>query len=297
MNTSKELNLVVCSAMIAPARLLFFYKLRTWLDQVVKVVVHTFAVDESKYPINPEAPNGYWYCAGDFCDIDEAGVHQHLSSADLNFAKCLVSPDIQDDHPDREKLVISGEYGVHYVCHNITNRVLYATEKCETLIDLDIKTTGYEIVVKSVLGIYGQNKVEWERRKQKCSGSDELCDPKGKNNDLNSRPDRTRDEEIKRIHLRAAGGNTEKASNITHALSATDNDFFSTTERLLQEYEAGVINMDGYNMKMLSACSLLFSESIRIVGRPMASKIYPECNIDLEATKIEPAAENKFLAM
>lgn len=283
--------------MVAPARAFFFYKLRTWLDQVVKIVVHTFAVEESKLPLNPEAPNGYWYCAGDFCGIDEAGVYQHLSSADLDFAKCLVSPDIKDDHPEREKLVISGQYGIHYVCHNITNRVLYATENSETLIDLDIKTTGYEVVVKSALGVYGQNKVEWERRKQECAGSNESCNSSGRNIDLYNRPNRTRDEEIYRIHLRAAGGDAKTAANITYALSETDRYFCYTTERLLAEYEVGSIDINSYNIEMLNACSLLFSETTRIVGRSMASKIYPECDIDLRSTSIEATVENKLMVI
>ena len=302
MDSSKELNLVVCSAMVAPARRLVFYKLRTWLDQVVRIVVHTFAVEESKLPLNPEEPSGYWFCAGDFCDIDEAGVYQHLSNADLGFAKCLVSPDIKDNHPEREILVISGEYGVHYVCHNITNRILYATDKCETLIDLDIKTTGYEVVVKSVLGIYGQNRVEWENRKQRCAGESASNNPACKNIDLKNRPNRTRDEEIHRIHLRAARGNTAKAENITHALNETDNNFYASTGQLFEQYDAKIIDLDGYNLGMVNACSLLFSETIRIVGRSVAIEIYPECNIDLTAIKVEPevegiVVEDKFIAM
>lgn len=54
MNSSQELNLVVCSAMIKPVRVIFFYKLRTWLDQVADIVVHTFAVEESKLPVHGE---------------------------------------------------------------------------------------------------------------------------------------------------------------------------------------------------------------------------------------------------
>ena len=168
MSNEDNYELVVCSVMVAPARLLFFYKIRTWLDQIVKVVVHTFAVDASRIPINELNPSGYWYCAGDFCAVDEAGVYQHLGRADVELAKCLVIPDIKDDHPERAKLVIGGEYGVHYVCHNITNRILFSTPESETLIDLDLKTTGYEIVVKSALGVYGQNRIEWGLRQQKC---------------------------------------------------------------------------------------------------------------------------------
>ena len=74
---------------------------------MLNVVVHTFVVEESKIPLNPSKLNGYWYCAGDFCDIDEAGVNQSLTYANINYAKCLVAPDIKDNHHDREERVIS----------------------------------------------------------------------------------------------------------------------------------------------------------------------------------------------
>jgi hypothetical protein len=292
MNSSKELNLVVCSVMIAPARLLFFYKFRTWLDQVVKIVVHTFAVEESKLPLNRENPDGYWYCAGGFCDIDEAGVYQHLSYADLNFAKCLVSPNIRDDHPRREELVISGKYGVNYVCHNITNRILYATENCDTLIDLDIKTTGYEIVVKSALGVYGQNIDEWRKRKSNCEDNVSSCIPSHQEIDIHQRPNRTRYDEIERIHLRAAGGNVKKANNLTRALDETDKYFYLITKRLINEFDSGLIDEINFDKKMVNACAALFIETIRIVGHAMAEKIYPDCNMDLvfDPKLLEPAS-------
>lgn len=288
MESSKQMKLVVCSAMVKPARLLIFYKLRTWLDQVVHIVVHTFAVEESKLPLDSNDPDGYWYCAGDFCDIDEAGVYQHLISADIDFAKCLVAPNIKDDHPNHSELVIAGEFGVHYVCHNITNRVLYATENCHTLIDLDIKTTGYEIVVKSPLGIYGQNKVEWERRKLLCSDKNTSCLTDATNNKL----DRTREEEINNIHLRAVGGNFEKAQNLTDLLDEIDSIFYSTTESLISQFDSRMIDEDSFHSEMLNASAKLFSETISTVGRQMTQRIYPGCNIGLEV-RAEPIVEDK----
>ncbi len=292
MKDSKQTELVVCSAIIKPARALIFYKLRTWLDQVVRIVVHTFAAEESKIPIDPESPEGYWYCAGDFCNIDEAGVYQHLIPIKIDFAKCLVSPNIKDDHPNREELVISGEYGIHYVCHNITNRVLYATGGCKTLIDLDIKTTGYEVVVKSVLGVYGQNKVEWERRKSECIDGINACNDDSESVDINNMRDRTRDDEIYRIHLRAMGGNAEKAQNLTDVLNSVDEQYYSISESLVSQFEQGTINESVFHIKMSNACAELFGETIKTVGRNTTQKIYPDCNIDVEI-KLEPTVIEK----
>ena len=158
------------------------------------------------------------------------------------------------------------------------------------------------MVVKSVLGVYGQNKVEWEHRKRRCAGESESSNRACKNIDLANRPNRTRDEEIRRIHLRAAGGNAVNCNNITDALTATDNNFYQVTEKLVGQYDAGLIGSDSYAIGMVNACSILFSETIRIVGPSIASKIYPGCNIHLKPTKVELVTEeavikNKIMTM
>lgn len=289
MEHSNSSQLVVCSVMVAPARKLVLYKLRTWLDQIVKIVVHTFVVDESKVPLNPENPDGYWYCAGNFCNIDEAGVYQHLSRANIDYAKCLVAPNIKDEHPDREKLVISGQYGVHYVCHNITNRVLYSTENRNTLVDLDIMITGYEVVVKSVLGVYGQNKLEWERRKEKCTGRVKIIDSKKVEAPKTGAIEKAREEEIRKIHLKASGGDAAKAERLTYALQDIDHKFYLQTQDIVSEFDRKNINFDEYNSHMVRACATLFSETIREVGHDIAARVYPGCIIELEI-------ENEFKA-
>lgn len=279
MKSPIQTNLVVCSAIIKPIRLMIFYRIAVWINLIVKIPVHTFAVEESEIPLDPENPKGYWYCAGDFCNIDEAGVFQDLIQIDMDFAKCLVSPNIKDDDPCREQNVISGEYGVHYVCHNITNRILYATKDKSTLIDLDIQTTGYPVVVKSALGIYGQNRVEWRRRKDncRCCGNQDSDSKIGKN----KKTDRTRDEEILRIHLRAADGNRRTADNLTDALNSVDNEFYLLTKHLINQFNRGSINRESFKSGMVTACGVLFSKTINIVGREMTQKIYPDCNIDI----------------
>lgn len=285
MVNSSLSQLVICSVVVAPARRLVFYRFRTWLDQVVRIVVHTFAVEESKVPLDPENPDGYWYCAGDFCNVDEAGVSQHLSDADINYAKCLVAPNIKDDHPARDSMVITGQYGIHYVCHNITNRVLFSTANKDTIIDLDIATTGYELVVKSVLGIYGQNKVEWERRKEECSGSFCLSDGRRIAAPSTGGAEKSREDEIRKIHLRAAGGDRAKSERLTFALKDIDQKFYLRTQEIVNEFDGNIIDYDKAMSHMVRACANLFSDTIRQVGRDMASRIYPDCIIELE---VEP---------
>lgn len=273
----KSSHLVACSAMIAPARRLVFYRFRTWIDQIVRIAVHTFVVDESKVPLNPEKVEGYWYCAGGFCDIDESGVSQHIGSCDIEFAECLVAPNIKDDDPERPEKVIAGEYGIHYVCHNITNRVLYATDDRDTLIDIDIPVTGYEVVVKSALGIYGQNKVEWSRRRQGCIDGCYQSDPPPS---LALAPERTRDEEMHRIHLRAANGDIAKAQRLTVALKDIDNAYLLETDSLVKDFDRQVIDREVFHTSMVATTRRMFDRTIREVGLENTKKIYPHCELE-----------------
>lgn len=280
VNNSKKL--VLCSVMIKPVRILIKDAILTWFDQIVRVPVHTFVVEESKIPLNLAKLDGYWYCAGDFCDVDEAGVYQHIDEADIDFARCLVSPNIKDDDPRRPKLVIQGEYGVNYVCHNIANRVLFSTNSKQTLGDIEIPKTGYSAVVKSALGVYGQNKVEWERRKATCKyGS--YSEESGR---LHHSPDEgmaeERESEIDKIHLAACGGDQAKAENLSYALKDIDDRFYLSTNEAIEEYGNGRTDFKAFNRKMLNACSLLFSQTIETVGSKMTKEIYPKCNLDIE---------------
>lgn|GEM_PF-2864851 len=284
-------ELVVCSVMVAPARRLVFYKFRSWVDQLVRVAVHTFAVDSGKIPLDLEQPEGYWYCAGSFCDIDEAGVSQHICTADLDYAQCLVAPSIKDDDSERPEKVISGEYGVHYVCHNITNRILYATEKRETLVNLDIPITGYELVVKSALGIYGQNKFEWQKRRESCGGvaADGSVGAFGKMGPSENLEVRSRDEEIDLIHLRACRWDKAKAIKVSEALLETDEIFRQDTNQLIEEFDSGDFSIDEFNAKMISAANRLLGATIKTVGMEMAKNIFPDC-------ELEGAVESKLNA-
>jgi len=277
--------------MVAPARRLVFYRFRTWVDRIVKIAVHTFAVDADEVPLNFKDPKGYWYCAGSFCDVDDAGVSQHLISADLGLARCLVAPNIKDDDAERPQKVIAGEYGVHYVCHNITNRVLHSTAERNTLIDLDVPVTGYELVVKSVLGIYGQNKLEWQRRREACEGeprhgTDALVANGGA---AENREIRSRDDEIERIHLRAAGGDRSKARRLTEALKEIDTEYLHDTGYLVDEYNREAVPMDKFSDDMVDTTYRMFASTISLVGAEMTKKIYPNCEIEEEVEIVNEA--------
>ncbi len=289
MRDSESSQLVVCSIMVSPARKIIWYKFRSWVDQVVKIIVHTFVVDGAKIPLDQYEPDGYWYCAGEFCNIDEPGASQHISGANIEFAKCLVAPNIKDDHKERPKKVISGEYGVHYVCHNITNRVLYASDDNETLVDLDIPISGYEFVVKSALGIYGQNKHEWLTRCENCSSKIAVNNPSllaiKQNANISIK---SRKSEIAKIHLRASHGDQAKAKRLTGALNHIDSDYLDKTQNYIDSYDNNQIDLDSFNIKMVKATNELFSKTISEVGFQLAKKIYPGCKLETEEIVNEP---------
>jgi len=282
MDTSN--GLVLCSVMLKPVRQNILDSLITWLDIISIVPNHTFVVEEACVPLNKSNPSGYWYCAGDFCDIDEPGVHQYLDDADIKLARCLVTPSIKDDHELRPVLVIGGEYSVNYVCHNITNRILYATDGHKTLGDVDIPKNGYSVVIKSALGVYGQNKLEWKRRKENCSLSDDSVRTRKAKVDMWFND---QDLEIEKVHLSACRGDEEMASRLTDELASVDGEFLVRTKYAVESYEEEKVEFKTYTQLMVNACSFLFSETIKIVGRQKAQKIYSGCNIDIESSEIK----------
>lgn len=42
---------------------------------------------------------------------------------------------------------------------------------------------------------------------------------------------------------------------------------------------------------MVNACSILFNETIKIVGRKLAQEIYSGCNLDIQYTELELEVE------
>ncbi|MHA2690645.1 hypothetical protein [Vibrio harveyi] len=288
-------GLVLCSVMVKPVRQRVKDSFRTWLDIISVVPNHTFVVEERSIPLDKTNPSGYWYCAGEFCDIDEAGVHQHLEEANISYAQCLVSPNIKDDHPLRATLVIEGEYSVNYVCHNITNRVLYATDDHLTLGDIEIPKTGYGAVIKSALGVYGQNKVEWKRRKNNCSVDKEDQNASTKIDPSNLRTEEC-ENEIDKLHIAACRGDKHKANKLTNALASVDEQFLITTNDAVISYNQNEIDFDTYTKLMVNACSTLFSETVKTVGLDLAKEIYPGCNLDVEYLDIEEEPQQYLMA-
>ena len=103
------------------------------------------------------------------------------------------------------------------------------------------------------------------------------------------------EDEIIKIHLRATGGNLEKARNLTDALNKIDDKFYETSNALVSQFEIGILDEVAFHLKMFNSCAMLFSETISAVGRTQTSKIYPDCNIDIEIKSDTYEVEKKVL--
>lgn len=271
--TYVENELVVCSAYIKAVRVRFPSIFRSWITDLFPAIpVHTFIVDSkySKYPA--DRAKNYWYCAGDHLKANSPGVTQALVTANLDLVKCLVAPDIKDDDIMRPEKVIGGEYGLNYVCHNIANRVLFACNfrgyaNTITLADLDIPIHGYSFVVKSALGVYGQDLSEWSNRVKACNCTGRIFkDP--------SDFSQSRKNEIDKIHV-AAALNMDEYRLFNNDLAQVDNEYLKYTKSIYEDFQSKKTSIERYNGSMVHLARRLYEDTAKKVGSDAAERIFP----------------------
>lgn len=124
----------------------------------------------STCPPHPE----YWYSWGS-CHGTGAGTTARdlgRGPADLRVARCICLPDVEDFHPTAGNPAHGGIdlYGIQGVCHQLANRILYATSAAGTPPATVKKAHGYWFS-RFLYGTYGANGNEWEARKVKCSAA------------------------------------------------------------------------------------------------------------------------------
>ncbi|EGQ7919927.1 hypothetical protein ACWO25_004689 [Vibrio parahaemolyticus] len=210
-----------------------------------------------------------------------------------------MKPGVKLDEPNHELDVIGGSYLIDFVCHNIANRVLFSSKENITLVDTSIPITGYKSIVNSPLGVYGRNKREWALIIDKCSNlkfkpddpkSDDPESDDPESDDPNSpdiKPQRTKDEEIELIHLRASRGDVVKAKNITDALYDIDQKYAYESEKIYRDFDDQVINLEQLNTRMENLLANTISETENSVGRTVAKAIYGDYFMD-EGSSNEP---------
>lgn len=116
-------------------------------------------------------PPHYWYCWG-ACHAAGPGTTARLLSsapADLGTAHCLCKPDDAVARPGRASVGGINLYGIQGVCHQLANRILFATTTSPPLTVTGAR--GYDDS-RDVFGTYGKNVREWRHRVKRCTGRD-----------------------------------------------------------------------------------------------------------------------------
>lgn len=255
-------------------------KILPWMEKFFLKPVHTFATIGSDW-LEPPIENlkeGYWYCAGDFCSTEDKKVFGlEVDDSDVEFARCLVTPDIQKEDEEEHNLkVISGIYPIDFVCHNISNRVLYASKDIVTLANMGLPLTAYKAIINTPLGVYGRHTREWLLTINNCCTiKSDFKEPK--------KPIRTKEEELDLIHLRAAGGDKGKANNISSALENIDAYYARRSELLYKNYDSGLIGILVLNAEMENLLRTTLYQTEKKLGKDLTKKIYGDYSLDLES--------------
>jgi hypothetical protein len=122
---------------------------------------HTWVTD---YPSPFKCPPGanYWYCWGACHPAGPGTTARPLGSAQGNiaFAQCICQPNNANAHGGINL------YGIEGVCHQLANRVLYATSSYGT--PLTVKGAHKYWLSHFLFGTYGTTHTDWANRKKKC---------------------------------------------------------------------------------------------------------------------------------
>lgn len=251
-----------------------------WSKQLYTVPVHTFVTVGDDWLEEPGVipdKTGYWYCAGDFCPSDhKLVVNNYIGEVERDFVYCLVQPDIHRRDEEHGIKVIGGTYAVDYVCHNITNRVIYSYLPEMTLLNRGLPITGYKAVINSYLGVYGRIKREWLSTINACRSR---CSPQLGESPNDSIPPVEQDDEISKIHLHAADGDIELGTDLDEKLKAIDLHYRVSTEYVYLRYKRGLISKTAFNKHLLNLHIQVIRQTEMKVGVEMTRKIYGEYNL------------------
>ena len=253
-----------------------------WSKQLYTVPVHTFVTvgdDWLKEPGVIPDKTGYWYCAGDFCPSNhKLVVSNYIGEVEQDFAYCLVQPDIHESDAEHGIKVIGGKYAFDYVCHNITNRVIYSYLPNMTLLNRGLPIVGYKAVINSYLGVYGRIKREWLSTIDACQSR---CSPQLGEIPNEPIPPVTEDDEVSKIHFHAADGDAELGKELDEKLKVIDQNYRLNTEYVYSRYKHRFIGKKTFNKLLLNLHIQVIRQTEMKIGREMTKKIYGEYNLPL----------------
>lgn len=144
-------------------------KLYIWANplKVVSVLDHTWVTTYDPVAVCPPDTScgDYWYCWGICHETGQYNPEARLlitHDGEMTLATCISVPNVENDHAG-----ITGIYGLHGVCHQVANRVLFstATEHEEAL--LVDGAHGFWLSY-FLYGDYGGKGDNWEQVQIKC---------------------------------------------------------------------------------------------------------------------------------
>lgn len=253
-----------------------------WFHRLYLFPVHTFATVGEYWNTEELNHKGYWYCAGDYVSADTVAINkEELGFSNITFAECLVKSGVHKDNSKHEIDVIGGTYGISYVCHNIANRVLFSTGEDRTLAKTNLNLTGYALIVKSYLGIYGTNRAEWLFRIDRCNCF--LDDPIDIRKVSTREPFNSKKVEVSQIHNKASNGDETKGAEITNSLENIDKTFEVESNDIHERFVKGSITESEFHDLMYESAVQLLLATESALGKEVSINIYGNYYLDFSA--------------
>jgi hypothetical protein len=149
--------------------------LHAWANPItiagIRFADHTWVTVYEAPSMCPPAP-AYWYSWGGCHATGSGTTATALASheADLPVARCICQPDVEDYLPSPGNPAHGGIdfYGITGVCHQLSNRILFATAAAGST-PLTVDGAHAYGVSRFVYGTYGTNVSEWVERKTRCT--------------------------------------------------------------------------------------------------------------------------------
>lgn len=110
-------------------------------------------------------PKDYWYCWG-ICHATGPGTNARLLTSgpgDLRIASCICTPN------DPKAYGGINLYGIEGVCHQVANRVLYASQPLQT-----VQGSHLYWLSHLLFGAYGTTHADWAQRRKRCGAGAQL---------------------------------------------------------------------------------------------------------------------------
>lgn len=217
----------------------------------------------------PPTPD-YWYCWGS-CHPAGPGTTARLLASrvgDLALARCICAPNSKSAHGGINL------YGIEGVCHQLTNRVLYATGPSP----ITVQGAHKYWLSHLLFGKYGTTTIDWAKRKQRCSVPKPKKVPISNLSQLDAR-------------IRKQLG-TRYTQEVTTRLHALQIEVLAGKEILNEQVLAGLIDGKKFAEKVNALVESFVEKASEIVGLEDCAKIF-DANPGEKVVIVDPEIAEK----